>query len=431
MNTLNIALIGSAIALAVLLIIRAVKFVRSMYSRQPSPPVLMRVGEVTSPPPPESRFEVQTKPVDNPVPPPLPLPSTHRAATETRRSQESVGFEKVDTSKGSSTVATAEPPVYVTRHGYGATSLFSVESLRDRSSAAEQAAVDPSETPLAGDTDYAFGKAFTPFFAAALPDTQARNQELKQDLVRAGYYQPHSFQNVQAVRWLFLIVPLLLLCVLINVLPQQVEFWLIITLVCVSILGWAFPKLYVASQASERRAEIERSLPDVLDMLNMCVSQGMTVIHALKRVTNELRTVFPALSQELEIVAEQAELGTLEQALINFSRRVDAPDVHSFTSLLIQTERMGTSVSAALGEYAENMRESLRQRADEKANKATFQLLFPTVLFLMPSVYIFLLGPSIIKLTEFFRGTNTQFQQQGNDNANRVNNLRPIRSTNN
>jgi hypothetical protein len=64
-----------------------------------------------------------------------------------------------------------------------------------------------------------------------------------------------------------------------------------------------------------------------------------------------------------------------------------------------------------LGDYAENMRESLKQRADEKANKATFQLLFPTVLFLMPSVYIFLLGPSIIKLTDFFAG-NTPGNQQ-------------------
>jgi tight adherence protein C len=75
--------------------------------------------------------------------------------------------------------------------------------------------------------------------------------------------------------------------------------------------------------------------------------------------------------------------------------------------LLIQTERMGTSVSVALTEYAERMRESLRQRADEKANQATFKLLFPTVLCLMPAVYIFLLGPSIVELSEFFNGGNS------------------------
>ena len=110
----------------------------------------------------------------------------------------------------------------------------------------------------------------------------------------------------------------------------------------------------------------------------------------------------------------------------NFARRVDAPDVNSFTSLLIQTERMGTSISVTLGEYAENMRESLRQRADEKANKATFQLLFPTVLFLMPAVYIFLLGPSVIKLTDFFTG-NTNPYQQGEASFRSATNNAPTR----
>lgn len=303
--------------------------------------------------------------------------------------------------------------------------MFAVSQLRDKTAYGDQLeTIDPADTPLADGSDYAFGPALTPFMAGALPDSAGRKLELKQDLVRAGYYQPHAFENIQAIRWIFLLAPLLMLCVMINVLPQRLELWAMGTMIAVSILGWALPKLYIASQAADRRSEIERSLPDVLDMLNMCVSQGMTLITALKRVTSELRTVFPALSQELQIVAEQAELGTLEQALTNFSRRVDAPDVHSFTSLLVQTERMGTSVSVALGDYAENMRESLRQRADEKANKATFQLLFPTVLFLMPAVYIFLLGPSIIKLTDFFSGRTNNPYQTADQNFQRVNNAR-------
>lgn len=68
----------------------------------------------------------------------------------------------------------------------------------------------------------------------------------------------------------------------------------------------------------------------------------------------------------------------------------------------MQTSRMGTSVSGALAEYAETMRESLKQRAEEKGNRATFSLLFPTVLCLMPAVYLFLMGPAIIELSRFF-----------------------------
>ena len=407
-NTIILAILFSSVALVALLAYRAVGFLRArlpnllrrtprapkqLPPEQPSPPkqsqppTLMRVGQVTVPKPTEPvRTQTKTAAVSAaPVPQPHAAPTAHKSAT----------------------------------------TMFAVSQLREKAAfGSDLETIDPADTPLADGTDYAFGPALTPFMAGALPDSAGRKVELKQDLIRAGYYQPHAFENIQAIRWIFLLAPLLLLCVMINVLPQRLELWAIGTMLAVSVLGWALPKLYIASQAADRRSEIERSLPDVLDMLNMCVSQGMTLITALKRVTSELRTVFPALSQELQIVAEQAELGTLEQALTNFSRRVDAPDVHSFTSLLIQTERMGTSVSVALGDYAENMRESLRQRADEKANKATFQLLFPTVLFLMPAVYIFLLGPSIIKLTDFFAGRNNNPYQTADENFQRVNNAR-------
>jgi tight adherence protein C len=121
-------------------------------------------------------------------------------------------------------------------------------------------------------------------------------------------------------------------------------------------------------------------------------------------VSRELDPVYPALSKELKIVTDQARVGTLDQALRGFSNRVDIPEVHSFTSLLIQTERMGTSMSEALTEHSDNMRESFRQRADERANAATFKLLFPTVLCLMPAVFMFLLGPAAIQLNDFFSG---------------------------
>src|SRR5690554_547204 len=104
----------------------------------------------------------------------------------------------------------------------------------------------------------------------------------------------------------------------------------------------------------------------------------MTVINSLARISREFVPVYPDLSKELRIVAEQARVGNLAQALNNLSDRIDVPEIHSFTSLLIQTEQMGTSVSDALAEYSDGMREGQRQRADEKANSATFKLLFPT-----------------------------------------------------
>lgn len=266
--------------------------------------------------------------------------------------------------------------------------------------------VEAGQTPVADGSDYVFGP-LTPTLAAFLPDSDARKSEVRKELMQAGYYQPHAQQNLSAVRYVSIIVPLLLFGGLLLIAPERLEKYALGALVLVPILGWAFPRLVVKSKAADRTSAIERGMPDLLDMLYMCVSQGMTMPAALKRANQELTVVHPELHRELNIVTEQAEIGNLRVALQNLAERIDVPEVHSFTTLMVQTEQMGTSVTQALTEYSDGMRDSLRQRADEKANKASFKLLFPTVLCLMPAVYIFLLGPSIVKLHKFFTGPDT------------------------
>lgn len=265
--------------------------------------------------------------------------------------------------------------------------------------------LDPADLPMADNSDYVFG-GMTPLFSSLLPESESRQQEIRKELQHAGYYQPHALQNLNAIRYVSIMIPMIGLGILFVLAPRQLELPFLLGMVALMIVGWAVPRLWVRGQARDRRSQIEKGLPDVLDLLNMCVSQGMTPLSALKRVTQELKDVYPEITEELRIVSEQAEIGTLHQALENMRNRLDIPDVHSFTNLLLQTERMGTSVSIALSEYAERMRESLRQRADQKANQASFKLLFPTVLCLMPAVYMFLLGPSVIELTDFFSGRN-------------------------
>lgn len=273
--------------------------------------------------------------------------------------------------------------------------------LRKKSDENTLPRLEPDQVPTSDTSDYAFG-ALTPVLASLLPESQERRAKVKKELITAGYHQPHAWHNLAAMRYLGIIVPLIFIGLLIVLLPRQLEPVAFALLLFLPALGWAIPRLVVRNHARERLSEIERGMPDMLDMLNMCVSQGMTVPDALNRVSREIRPVYPALAQELNIVGDQAKIGSLEQAFENFSERIDVPDVHSFTTLLIQTERMGTSVSQALTDYSDNMRESLRQRADEKANTSTFKLLFPTVTCLMPAVFLFLLGPAIIQLSDFF-----------------------------
>ncbi|MCA9079517.1 MAG: type II secretion system F family protein [Planctomycetaceae bacterium] len=257
------------------------------------------------------------------------------------------------------------------------------------------------EYPYAGQDDYAFGSA-TPVLAAMTPHSvEARDRETR-DLRNAGYYSPHAWHNFSAWRYLLIIGPILVCGLLLLIAPEPLEPWLMGGLILLPFIGWALPGVYIQNKAAARRQQIANGMPDMLDLLNMCVSQGMTVPKALRRVSKDITPVYPDLAKELTIVTEQARVGSLDQALANFSRRVDVPEVHSFTSLLTQTERLGTSVSGALEEYSDNIRTAMRQRADEKANSAAFKLLFPTVFCLMPAVYMFLMGPAVVQLTDFY-----------------------------
>lgn len=299
--------------------------------------------------------------------------------------------------------------------------LFSHDNTKNQEAETALPQVEAGDVPSMGSDDYVFGSA-TPALAEMMPESEARRSQTKTELQAAGYYQPHALQNFAAIRYISILGTIFFFGAALILAPERFEIPILIAMIIVPVLVWAVPFLVVTSKASDRRSEIEQGIPDMLDMLNMCVSQGMMVPQALKRVGSELGKVYPALAHELKIVMEQASIGTLSQALSNFSKRIDVPEVHSFASLLIQTDQMGTDVTSALQEYSDNIRESLQQRADEKANKATFKLLFPTVLCLMPAIYIFLLGPAIVELSDFFQSGGTDslnnttelYQQAGN-----------------
>ena len=277
------------------------------------------------------------------------------------------------------------------------------------------------DVPGTDDSDRKFGSLLNPALAALLPESSERRERDRKDLLTAGYHTPHAVENLSATRYVYMMLALIVFGALLLIVPARLEPWALGGLVFGPMLGWALPMLRVRGQAETRKREIEKAMPDLLDMLNMCVSQGLTVPDSLQRILRDFRGVYPAVSQELSIVTEQTQITNLQTALENFGRRIDLPEVHSFTSLMIQTERMGTSISDALTTYSDTMRESLRQRADEKGNRATFRLLFPTVLCLMPAVYLFLLGPAVIGMSNFFSAGGRDSLDTGSSAIQRLN----------
>jgi tight adherence protein C len=168
-------------------------------------------------------------------------------------------------------------------------------------------------------------------------------------------------------------------------------------------LGWVAPTFYVRARLKARQKQVQLALPDMLDMMVVCVEAGLGLNQAIVRVADEIDHVSPVMSEQLAIVNLEMRAGTpREEALKNFAERTGLVDIRSLVSMLIQTDRFGTSVADALRVHADTMRTKRRQRAEEAAAKTTIKLVFPLVLFVFPAMFVVVLGPSVIAIFRMF-----------------------------
>lgn len=168
-------------------------------------------------------------------------------------------------------------------------------------------------------------------------------------------------------------------------------------------LGWVGPTFYVRGRLKARQKEVQLALPDMLDMLVCCVEAGLGLNQALVRVSDEIDHVSPIMSEQLAMINLEMRAGTpRDEALKNFAERTGLVDIRSLVSMLVQTDRFGTSVATALRVHSETMRTKRRQRAEEAAAKTTIKLVFPLVLFVFPAMFVVVLGPSALAIFRTF-----------------------------
>ena len=168
-------------------------------------------------------------------------------------------------------------------------------------------------------------------------------------------------------------------------------------------LGWVGPTFYVRRRLKARQKEVQLALADMLDMLVVCVEAGLGLNQALVRVADEIDHVSGIMSEQLTMINLEIRAGTpRDEALTNFAERTGLVDIRSLVSMLIQTDRFGTSVAGALRVHSETMRTKRRQRAEEAAAKTTIKLVFPLVLFVFPAMFLVVLGPSVLAIFRTF-----------------------------
>ena len=177
------------------------------------------------------------------------------------------------------------------------------------------------------------------------------------------------------------------------------SFQTMVLLIILALIGFYLPNLWLAIRISSRKEAIFKGLPDALDMLVVCVEAGMGLDAAINKVGEEMKISSPALAEELKQVTLEMRAGKQRQeAFRNLAQRTDLEDLNSLVSLLVQTDKFGTSIGQALRVYSDSMRDKRFQRAEEVAGKMAVKLIFPLALFILPTTMVVVVGPAVIRI---------------------------------
>jgi tight adherence protein C len=235
---------------------------------------------------------------------------------------------------------------------------------------------------------------------ALVPTNDAERTLLNTRLIHAGLYSRQAMAIFLGVKVLLMVSPALigLAAGSVGLAPLRSA---VVVGGCLGILGMVGPSFWLDFKKSERQTAFRRALPDGLDVLVICLEGGLSLQASIRRVGTELRTAHPALAAELAIVEREIQLGrSAGESLHQMGLRTDLEEVRTLASVITQAEKFGASLVKSLRVHAEMLRLKRRQHAEEMAQKAAIKILFPTLLFIFPAIFVVILGPAAIQIVE-------------------------------
>jgi tight adherence protein C len=235
-------------------------------------------------------------------------------------------------------------------------------------------------------------------FDKILPKSKEEESVIKTRLTRAGYRGENAPKLFYGAKFL---VPLVLcLLLLVTGIGHYSPFFLYL---CALGLGFLVPDFWLGNRISARQKKIRRGLPDVLDLLIICIEAGLSLDQATARAAQELHGAQPELSDELGVVVLEQQAGRPRgEAWKNLADRTDVDSVRNLTSVLVQSEKFGTSIARTLRIHSDTLRTQRKQQVEEQAAKTTVKLVFPLVFFIFPSIFLVTLGPAFIIMADSF-----------------------------
>jgi tight adherence protein C len=235
---------------------------------------------------------------------------------------------------------------------------------------------------------------------------EKKKQDIRDRLLQAGFYGKHAVQWLTAIRTLSVLLPLLLgwlVSLFTDIPPGQTLFLGAV----VGAVGMLAPSFILDAKKRARQLRIRRSLPDALDILNVCLEGGMSLAGAFSKAAQELITAHRELALEFAIIDRETRMGrTIGESVRAFADRYDLEELRSMASVIVQAERYGSSVVDAMEVFSGTMRKKRVLQAETKAQQAVIKIIFPTLLCIFPSLFIIIMGPAAIRIMETFREIN-------------------------
>jgi tight adherence protein C len=258
-----------------------------------------------------------------------------------------------------------------------------------------------SETNLRTDqTASMWAKLIAEIESRGLSLNDTRGDVLAEKLMLAGYDQtwaPRAFVLIRTMLTILLPLVTMLVIWLTGMTPTLLKLYMILG--GAAVMGLYLPNFIINSRAESRRVEILNGFPDTLDLMLVCVEAGLGIDAAFSRVGVEIVGSHPLLAHLFANVALELRAGkSREMALRTLARRTAIPEISAFTTLIIQSDKLGASIAMALKVYAGEMREARRMRAEEKAHRIPVLLSIPLVVFLLPCMISVLALPPIINM---------------------------------
>jgi tight adherence protein C len=236
--------------------------------------------------------------------------------------------------------------------------------------------------------------------SSVLPEESETYSDMKLKFLRAGFRSakaPFIFWGVKIL--IMVLLPIVFFLTRLTILPPLNTILTIAAITYLALFGFYLPNVWLRIHTIRRKNQLMKGIPDALDLLVVCVEAGMGLNAAINRVGEEMRLSNKVISDEFKLLNLEMRMGMSRQAALrNLALRTDVEEIRTLCTLLIQTERFGTSIGTALRTCSDGSRSRRFQQAEEMAAKMAVKLSFPVIFCIFPSLFIVILGPAAIRI---------------------------------